>query len=211
MFDTDDIIYRSASKGAPQSLDALYHFAIPIATNSSFRTHHCTLYSSATQLHSYAVYTPSIHQFMFIYETLPCLPTPYLCHLWPTTPAANNTHLSLLKDLITNSVFGESPLILTESSELLIISLMLVFTMFGSYNSVPFILAHSPRHTRDVAFGQTTFVNKDLFVWLHFFKDFYFCEPFWIVCFALHLMQPLLSAINLTKNISWTALSLLSP
>lgn len=143
---------------------------------------------SATELHSYTVYTPAIHQFMFIDETLPCLPPPYPWHLWPTTPPANNTHLSLLKDPITNPVFGESSLILTESSQLLIISLMLVFTMFGSYNYVPFILAHSPHPTRDIAFGQTTFVNKDLFVWLHFFKDFYFCEPFWIVFFALQLM-----------------------
>lgn len=109
MFDTDDIIYRSASKRAPQRLITLLFQLQPVLL-SEYTTALYILQSAGY------VYAYEIHQFMFIYETLPCLPPPYPCHLWPTTPAANNTHPSLLKDQMANSVFGESSLILTESS-----------------------------------------------------------------------------------------------
>ena len=46
MLDYGDIIYRSASKGALERLDVLYHSAIRFATNASNRTHQCTLYCS---------------------------------------------------------------------------------------------------------------------------------------------------------------------
>jgi hypothetical protein len=46
MLDYGDIIYRSAGKGALEQLDVLYHSAIRLATNASYRTHHCTLYLS---------------------------------------------------------------------------------------------------------------------------------------------------------------------
>ena len=46
MLDYGDVIYRSAGKGALNRLDVLYHSAIRLATNTPYKTHHCTLYTS---------------------------------------------------------------------------------------------------------------------------------------------------------------------
>ena len=46
MLDYEDVIYRSAGKGALEQLDVLYHSAIRFATNAPYRIHHCTLHSS---------------------------------------------------------------------------------------------------------------------------------------------------------------------
>jgi hypothetical protein len=42
----EDVIYRSAGKGALERIDVLYHSAIRFSTNAPYRTHHRTLYSS---------------------------------------------------------------------------------------------------------------------------------------------------------------------
>ncbi len=68
MLDYGDIIYRSACKGILSKLDTLYHSAIWFATNASFSTHHCTLYSLVQwpSLHT----RRNMHWFTFIYKTL---------------------------------------------------------------------------------------------------------------------------------------------
>ena len=56
MLDYGDVIYRSAGKGALERQDVLYHSSRRFTTNSPYRTHHCTLYSSVNLLQDPLVY-----------------------------------------------------------------------------------------------------------------------------------------------------------
>ena len=68
MLDYGDIIYRSTGKGALERLDVLYHSAIRFATNATYRTHHCNLYSYVNW--SVSLYTRhKTHWLMLIYKT----------------------------------------------------------------------------------------------------------------------------------------------
>ena len=66
MLDYEDIVYRSAGKGALEWLDVLYHSAIRFATNAPYRTHHCTLYSSVNWSSLYT--RRKTHWLMIIYK-----------------------------------------------------------------------------------------------------------------------------------------------
>ena len=68
MVDYGDVIYRSAGKGALEWLDVLYNLAIRFATNTPYRTHHCTLYSSVNWSSLYTFC--KTHWLMLIYKTL---------------------------------------------------------------------------------------------------------------------------------------------
>ena len=88
MLDFGDVIYWSASKGALERLDVLYHSAIRFATNAPYRTHHCTLLSSVNWSSLYTC--RKTHWLMLIYKTLLGLSPPYLRYLLQPSSSTYN-------------------------------------------------------------------------------------------------------------------------
>ena len=79
LFDYGKVIYKSASKGALERFNVLYHSAIRFATNAPYRTHHCDLYTLIN-------WPPleirhNIHWLMLVFKTLLGLTPPYLTQL----------------------------------------------------------------------------------------------------------------------------------
>ena len=90
MLDFGDIIYRSAGKGALERLDVLYRSAVRFATNTPYRTHHYTLYSSVNWSSLYTC--RKTHWLMLVYKTLLGLTPPYLRYLLQPSSSTYNTH-----------------------------------------------------------------------------------------------------------------------
>ena len=109
MVDYGDVIYRSAGKGCLEWLDVLYNSAISFATNTPYRTHHYTLYSS---INWSSLYTRrKSHWLMLIYKTLLGLTPPYLRYLLQPSSSTYNTRsasLILLKVPKAHTSLGRS-------------------------------------------------------------------------------------------------------
>ena len=111
MLDYGDILYMHANQSSLKMLDSVYHAALRFVTNSSFRTHHCSLYES--------VGWPSLHNrrlehwYIFLFKAILCKLPPYLCSLLTPKVTTGKCNLRSYGQIMYDiprmwTVFGES-------------------------------------------------------------------------------------------------------
>ncbi len=73
------IFYMHANQSSLKMLDSVYHAALRFVTNSSFRTHHFSLYGSVGWL---CVHNRGLeHWYIFLFKAILFTLPPYLCSL----------------------------------------------------------------------------------------------------------------------------------
>ena len=146
LFDYGDVIYRSASKGALERLNVLYHSAIRFAP---YRTHHCDLYTLINW--SPLEIRHNIHWLMLVFKTLLGLTPPYLTqllHLHP--PPIHNTRsapLILLNAPRAHSSLGHASFQVAAADSLNQLQKSLQLQILISVNSFKHVISKSLKYT----------------------------------------------------------------